>query len=113
MPQGDILEDDFLVSAAGQGDRAQEQQYQFEHALIVACVAGKINASARTDRILANQRPVYSLTSIGALDIGGGNGRGRHSFATPSGEPQRWVVPFISAANSASMRTSRSSAAFA
>jgi hypothetical protein len=31
MAQGDILEDDFLVSATGQGDRTEEQQEQFDH----------------------------------------------------------------------------------
>jgi hypothetical protein len=35
MSQGHILEDDYLVSAARQGDRAEEQQQQFEHGLIV------------------------------------------------------------------------------
>jgi hypothetical protein len=46
VPQGKILENDFLMPAAGQGDRAQEQQNQFEHRLIVSWVAAEINASA-------------------------------------------------------------------
>jgi len=36
VPQGNVFEDDFLISAAGQGDRAQEQQDHFEHGLIVS-----------------------------------------------------------------------------
>jgi hypothetical protein len=36
VAQGNILEDDFLMSAAGHGDRAQQQQDQFEHGLIVS-----------------------------------------------------------------------------
>jgi hypothetical protein len=44
------------VSAAGQGDRAEEQQQQCAHGLIVAGVAGEINASASVDGILANDR---------------------------------------------------------
>jgi hypothetical protein len=46
VPQGDILENDFLMPVAGPGDRAQEQQDQFEHRLIVSWVAAEINASA-------------------------------------------------------------------
>ena len=34
MPQGDILEDDFLVSAAGKGDRTEDPQQQFDRGLI-------------------------------------------------------------------------------
>jgi hypothetical protein len=46
VPQGNILENDFLMPAAGQGDCAQEQQDQFVHRLIVAWAAAEINVSA-------------------------------------------------------------------
>jgi len=35
VSEGQILEDDVLVTAAGQGDRAEEQHNQFEHGSIV------------------------------------------------------------------------------
>jgi hypothetical protein len=35
VSQGQILEDDIVVPAAGQGDRAEQEYEQFEHGSIV------------------------------------------------------------------------------
>jgi hypothetical protein len=50
VPEGKILEDHVVVPTAGQADRTEEQQYQFEHGLIMSCVAGAINRVKRAAR---------------------------------------------------------------
>jgi hypothetical protein len=67
MPQGNILEDDFLVSAAGKGDRTEDQQQQFDRGLIGAGVVGKNqstpsgrNSGERQSHARA-RRPVRSI----------------------------------------------------
>ena len=45
MPQGDVLEDDLPVSAAGHGDRTQEQQQQFSTGRSCRELPSEFNAS--------------------------------------------------------------------
>jgi hypothetical protein len=47
MPQRDVFEDQFLMPAAGQGQRSQNQQDHFQHALIVSCVVCENQPRAR------------------------------------------------------------------
>jgi hypothetical protein len=79
MPQGDVLQDDFAVSAAGQGNRTQERQQQFQHGLIVARVAGEINATARPTefwRTTPSERPAgYEFIGVKKVSRPGGGAR--------------------------------------
>jgi len=43
VAEGKILEDHVVVATAGQGDRPQEQQCQFNHVLILSGVAAERN----------------------------------------------------------------------
>jgi len=55
VPKGKVLEDDVLVSAAGEADRAGQQYEQFEHESILMRRVAE-NQCTRTDGVLANDR---------------------------------------------------------
>src|SRR6185295_14522172 len=74
VAEGQILEDDIVVAAAGQGNRPQEQQCQCKHVLIVSGVAAESNtrkAATTFWRTTSMSHPVprSATGSIGAGDL--------------------------------------------
>ena len=55
VPKRKVLEDDVLVPAAGEGDRAGKQYEQFEHGSILMRPVAE-NQCTRADGVLANDR---------------------------------------------------------
>jgi hypothetical protein len=77
------------MSTAGQGDCPQEQLDQFDHGLIVSCVAGEINPEpGRADGVLANDtclRPDKAGNSRHGRDPEGAD---RKRFLTRRARPE-------------------------
>jgi hypothetical protein len=55
VAEGQILKDHVVMATAGQGDRPEQQQGQFNHVLILPGVAAERNTGSVDHDILANE----------------------------------------------------------